>query len=296
MSGLKKTDLLAVSGFWGYSWLLLRAAWTKAWTVFGALTTGAAFGAWWASRQHPEWAAALTDLAWQVPAAFSVLTLLIRWFLAPFEVHTQIVKQANKRIATLGDDLVDARETLKKAQDSLPAFVATVDLLSIWKVRDGACRVLAIVNVVNAGVPSLAEHWRLQIRVAGESIEVKKINPFRADVLEVPDLNGSVFIRGSEFINYKTHPGAVGSMHAERGVLMFDIPESLDRTWRLVVSFVDGRQHRYETTYQPSTRPTYTGGLASLGGWSGLEIYFSMPALSEGARLLRCQHENFGLS
>lgn len=137
MSVLKGVDMLEVRTWHHYYWLLLRAGWTKAWSLFGALTTGAAFIAWIAARRFPNWADTLTDLAWQIPAVLSGATLLLRWLLAPFEVHKKARKQAEKAIAALGDELVELKGK-PTPRGVFPSFPFGGEGNSYWGIEEDA--------------------------------------------------------------------------------------------------------------------------------------------------------------
>jgi hypothetical protein len=112
----QKIDLLAVKGWRDYYWLIFRKAFSRGWSIFSALTLVAAFAAWAIGRQYPEWEKALTDLSWQIPASVAFLAIALRWIVAPYEIHTDTVKQANKTIVDLGDSLVEEKKRSRSNQ------------------------------------------------------------------------------------------------------------------------------------------------------------------------------------
>jgi len=86
-------DLLRVTTWRAYYWLLLRSALTSGWSIFSSANFAIAFVAWGLAKRYPAWEAALNDLAWQIPAGLGLGVIAIRWIVAPFEVHKQLTSQ-----------------------------------------------------------------------------------------------------------------------------------------------------------------------------------------------------------
>jgi hypothetical protein len=105
-------DLLSVESWHQYYWLLVRATFTKAASIFGGANLLLAFVAWGLAKQYPEWEARLNDLAWQIPAGLGLVTLALRWIVAPYEIHRLALKQADKKLVAAGDKLYDVKRDL----------------------------------------------------------------------------------------------------------------------------------------------------------------------------------------
>src|SRR5690242_1702531 len=114
MSSLKKVDLLSVTSWRSYYWLLIKTAFTAGFSIFSATNFLFAFIAWGLAKRYPEWEAVLNDLVWQIPASLGLAAIALRWVVAPFEVHRKTVKQADKRIVTLIDERVEINHHAKK--------------------------------------------------------------------------------------------------------------------------------------------------------------------------------------
>jgi hypothetical protein len=105
MSAFKGVDLLGIDTAPKYYWLLTKAAFSKGWSIFSTTNLVLAFAAWGLARQYPAWQATLNDLIWQIPAGLGLLTIAIRWLIAPFETHKKTIKQADKRIVSSLDQV-----------------------------------------------------------------------------------------------------------------------------------------------------------------------------------------------
>jgi hypothetical protein len=152
-----------------------------------------------------------------------------------------------------------------------PLFVGFIDWM-LMKERADDCQVLIAVNVTNSGAPSILERWRIRLHPEdAESYEIAKDRPLPDDVLTF-EWDLVTEIKGSEFINFKTHPKGIARGDGCRGLLLSSVPKNLKPNWRVVVSFQDVTGKTWETKpYQPSIRPQ-ASGFAELGGWSGLDI------------------------
>ncbi len=236
----KGVDLLSVISWPRYYWLLLKAAFTRGWSIFGAANLVAAFTAWALAKRFPRWEAVLNDLAWQIPAVLGLGTIAIRWIVAPFEVHRKTVKQADKRISGSLDQVYGLNSQinkLTKTQPVQPPIKARITALTYKLDSDehGCRRYVFDVEIVNReDSPLIVEPTFSILTNQGE-----RSGPYKIFIKNFPEQLKTISVDG------KKH--AFGSIAAvelfnpipDQFQTMVSYPSNTDKQLALQLKFTD---------------------------------------------------------
>jgi hypothetical protein len=134
----------------------------------------------------------------------------------------------------------------------LPLFAGRIENVSMYPVpnRDEDLAISLVVSVKNAGSPSVAQGWNLEV---SSPIRRVNIDPVHVNgLVDMPGIEGKKIDLGKEDLALKTAQVQINKGTRVNGILTFVLPkttqaELADNSTRLIVHFKDTQGNSFQT-------------------------------------------------